>query len=216
MELVLVHGAAPVLVPRAEQVDHALRRARQRVAQRPEQVLGHVDLPRPVLIQRREPTLQLLVAELALLAIAHEHAELAKVELAVVVRVRGGAVRGVLAHASLEVFLASAAAHVARLHCHGVCLWIRSHFHGLILVLKIVVAACIFVIIVVIIVLFLFRWRSHRPFPVRHVEPRHKYELCSSACASAQKHTRTAEANVDVSAFPLRVCVLSNNNNNTT
>ena len=52
--------------------------------------------------------MQLLVRELALLALAHEGAELGEVELAVVVSVGGVALRGVLLHAVFKRLVALA------------------------------------------------------------------------------------------------------------
>ena len=72
-------------------MDHSRARASQGVLGRPAQVLSYVDLPTLVLVERIEALAQLLVGELfllALLATTHKGAELAKVELAVAVRIR--------------------------------------------------------------------------------------------------------------------------------
>ena len=108
MELLAVHRARLVLVPRTEQVHHAIGGPRKRILERPQQILGHVDLARAILVEGVEPLPELLLRELALLAVAHELAELGEVELAIIVRIRRVALHRVLTHAGLEVLLAGA------------------------------------------------------------------------------------------------------------
>ena len=107
-ELPLVDGARAVDVPCTEQVDYAIGRASQGVLKRPLQVLGLVDLPATVLVKRVETLAQIRFFVLTLLAVTDESAELVKVELAVVVRVRRVALQGVVAHAILKLLLARA------------------------------------------------------------------------------------------------------------
>ena len=64
----------------------------------------HVHLAAAILVQLLEPRLQIGVARAALLALAHERAELVKVELAVLIRVRRVALHRVLAHAHFQLF----------------------------------------------------------------------------------------------------------------
>ena len=65
VELLFVDGARLVFIPRAEEIDDARRRARERVLERPQQILLHIDLAGAVLIQRIKALLELFVGELA-------------------------------------------------------------------------------------------------------------------------------------------------------
>eukprot|EP00966_Prymnesium_polylepis_P150032 3466037-Prymnesium_polylepis.1 len=111
-ELLLVDCARLVLVPLAEEVDDARRRARERVVERELDVLLRVDLARAVRVECAEALLQLVVAPLARLARAHERAKLAQVELVVAVLVGRVELHDVLPLARVEVLLLVGRAHV--------------------------------------------------------------------------------------------------------
>ena len=76
VELLLVHVARTIIVPRPEEVTHAARRTHERVLERPLQVLGDIDLAAAINIERIEAFAQLRVRDLARLTVAHEIAEL--------------------------------------------------------------------------------------------------------------------------------------------
>ena len=106
VELLLVNGAALIIIPRTEQVHDAARRAHQRVLERPLQVLVHVDEAATIYIEGVKADLKLFIWDLAHLAIAHERTELFEVKLLVIVRIGGVAVGCIQPHACCKVNLA--------------------------------------------------------------------------------------------------------------
>ena len=83
----LVDLTRPILIPLFEEIDDTRRRADEGILQRPEEVLGHVDLPGAVAVQLVEALPQVRLRVLTLLALPHELAELRKVEPSVLIGV---------------------------------------------------------------------------------------------------------------------------------
>ena len=104
-ELAHVHGSVAVLVPRREDLEHARRAARQRVAQREAQPVGLTDAARALHVELLEALPQLGVGELAHLALRRQLAKLdvrEPVVIDAVLRLHLVVLEGILPHVRAE------------------------------------------------------------------------------------------------------------------